>query len=190
MIGKSVSHYKIIEKLGEGGMGAVYKAEDIKLKRTVALKFISPQAALSSEQRTRFVREAQVVASLDHPNICTMYEIDEIEGQMFIAMAYVKGRTLEQRIKSGPLKLEEALEIAMQVSGGLREAHEKGIVHRDIKSSNIMLTEKGQVKIMDFGIAKFTPGTNLTKTATIMGTVDYMSPEQALGESVDHRTDI
>jgi serine/threonine-protein kinase len=190
MIGKTVSHYKIIEKVGEGGMGAVYKAEDVKLKRTVALKFISPQAAVSSEQRTRFVREAQVVASLDHPNICTMYEIDDIEGQMFIAMAYIKGKTLEEKIKSGPLKLEEALEIAMQVSEGLKEAHEKGIVHRDIKSANVMLTEKGQAKIMDFGIAKFAERTNLTKTATIMGTVEYMSPEQTLGEAVDHRTDI
>jgi serine/threonine protein kinase len=123
MIGKTVSHYKIIEKVGEGGMGAVYKAEDVKLKRTVALKFISPQAAVSSEQRTRFVREAQVVASLDHPNICTMYEIDDIEGQMFIAMAYIRGKTLEEKIKSGPLKLEEALEVAMQVSVGLKEAH-------------------------------------------------------------------
>lgn len=190
MIGKIVSHYRIIEKLGEGGMGAVYKAEDVKLKRTVALKFISPQDAAKAEERTRFIREAQAVASLDHPNICTMYEIDDSEGRMFIAMAYIKGQTLGEKIKSGPLNIENALEIATQVADGLEEAHEKGIIHRDIKSSNIMLTEKGQAKIMDFGIAKLVERTKLTKTLTLMGTVDYMSPEQAVGGAVDRRADI
>lgn len=190
MIGKTISHYKIIEKLGEGGMGVVYKAEDTKLKRIVTLKFIKLQAMGVTEEKTRFMREAQAVAALDHPNICTIYEIDDVKGQTFIAMAYIKGQSLQKKIESAPLKLEEVLDIGMQVAQGLQEAHEKKIVHRDIKSSNIMVTEKGQAKIMDFGIAKLAEGTELTKTATIMGTVAYMSPEQAYGETVDHRTDI
>ena len=190
MIGQTISHYKILEELGKGGMGVVYKAEDTKLKRTVALKFITPQTLESIEEKTRFVREAQASAALDHPNICTIYEIDEAEGQTFIAMAHIKGQSLKEKVRKAPLKLEEALEIAMQVTDGLQEAHEKGITHRDIKSSNIMITDKGQVKIMDFGLAKLAGGTKLTKTATIMGTADYMSPEQASGEAVDHRTDI
>jgi tetratricopeptide (TPR) repeat protein/tRNA A-37 threonylcarbamoyl transferase component Bud32/TolB-like protein len=190
MIGKTISHYKILENLGEGGMGVVYKAEDTKLKRTVALKFILPETIEKEESKTRFVREAQAVASLDHPNICTIYEIDEAEGQTFIAMSYVKGQSLKKKIVLSPLSIEEAVDVAMQVTEGLLEAHEKGIIHRDIKSSNIMITEKGQAKIMDFGLAKLTEKTEITKTATIMGTVAYMSPEQALGEKVDHRTDI
>ncbi len=190
MIGQTISHYKILEELGKGGMGVVYKAEDTKLKRTVALKFITPQTLESIEEKTRFLREAQASAALDHPNICTIYEIDEAEGQTFIAMAHIKGQSLKKKIESAPLKLEEAIEITMQVADGLQEAHEKGTIHRDIKSSNIMVTDKGQAKIMDFGIAKITKRTKLTKTATIMGTVTYMSPEQALGETVDHRTDI
>lgn len=190
MIGKKLSHYKIIEKIGEGGMAVVYRAEDVKLKRTVALKFISSQALGSPKEKTRFVREAQAVASLDHPNICTLYEIDEAEGQTFLAMSFIKGLSLEKKILTSPLKLEEALDIAIQVAEGLEEAHEKGIVHRDIKSSNIMITEKGQAKIMDFGIAKLAERTKITETATIMGTVAYMSPEQAFGEAVDQRTDL
>jgi len=190
MIGKILSHYKIIEKIGEGGMGVVYRAEDTKLKRTVALKFITPQAMASPEERKRFVREAQAAASLDHPNICTLYEIDDAEGQTFIAMAHIRGQSLEDKIKAAPLKQEEAIDIAMQVADGLEEAHQKGIIHRDIKSANIMVTEKGQAKIMDFGLAKLVEGSKLTQTATIMGTVSYMSPEQAFGEPTDHRTDI
>jgi len=190
MIGKILSHYKIIEKIGEGGMGVVYRAEDTKLKRTVALKFITPQAMAIPEERKRFVREAQAAASLDHPNICTLYEIDEAEGQTFIAMAHIRGQTLEEKIKTAPLKQEEAIDIATQVADGLEEAHQKGIIHRDIKSTNIMVTEKGQAKIMDFGLAKLIEGSKLTQTATIMGTVSYMSPEQAFGEPTDHRTDI
>ncbi|MGB2844823.1 MAG: serine/threonine-protein kinase [Candidatus Aminicenantaceae bacterium] len=190
MIGQTISHYKILEKLGEGGMGVVYKAEDTKLKRTVALKFIAPEALKSIEEKTRFKHEAQTVAALDHPNICTIYEIDETEGQTFIAMAHIKGQSLKEKVKRAPLKIEEILEIAMQVTDGLQEAHEKGITHRDIKSSNIMVTDKNQVKIMDFGIAKLAGSTKLTKTATLMGTADYMSPEQASGETVDNRTDI
>ncbi len=190
MIGQTISHYKIIEKLGEGGMGVVYKAEDTKLKRTVTLKFIRTKAMEATEEKTRFVREAQAAAALDHPNICTIYEIDEVKGKTFIAMAYIKGESLNNKVKSAPLRLEEALDIGMQVAQGLQEAHEKGVFHRDIKSSNIMVTDKGQAKIMDFGIAKLAGGTEITRPATFMGTVTYMSPEQASAEPLDHRTDI
>ena len=182
--------YKVIEELGRGGMGVVYKVEDTRLKRTVALKFLPPEFARDSEARERFVREAQAAAALDHPHICTIYEISEVDGQTFISMAYIKGQSLKEKIASDPLELEKAINVAIQVTEGLQEAHEKGIVHRDIKPANIMLTEKGQVKIMDFGLAKLSWGVDLTKTATIMGTVAYMSPEQAKGEKVDHRTDI
>jgi serine/threonine protein kinase/Tfp pilus assembly protein PilF len=190
MIGKIISHYKILEKLGEGGMGAVYKAQDTKLKRTVALKFLSMQALGSEEEKIRFVNEAQAAAALDHPSICTIHEIDEADGQTFIAMAYIEGLSLKEKIGSGPLKLEEALGIAIQVAEGLQEAHDKGIVHQDIKSGNIMVTSKGQAKIMDFGLAKLVGGIQLDKAGTIMGTAAYMSPEQAQGKPVDHRTDI
>ena len=190
MIGKTVSHYRILEKLGEGGMGVVYKAQDAKLDRTVALKFLAPELTREPVARERFIQEAKAASALDHPNICTIHEIDEAEGQTFLAMACVEGQTLRQRIGSGPLKLEDAVDIAVQIAQGLQEAHEKGIVHRDIKSSNIMVTPKGQVKIMDFGLAKLVGGPRVTKTGTAVGTVAYMSPEQARGESVDQRTDI
>jgi serine/threonine protein kinase len=190
MIGKTFSHYKITGKLGEGGMGVVYKADDTRLKRTVALKFLSPLPLDSEEEHTRFVREAQAAAALDHPNICPTYEIDEAEGLTFIAMAYIDGQSLQERIGSGPLSLRETTDIAVQVAEGLQEAHERGIVHRDIKSANIMLNRKGQARITDFGLAKLAGQTRLTRTAAVMGTVPYMSPEQALGEPVDHRTDI
>jgi serine/threonine protein kinase/tetratricopeptide (TPR) repeat protein len=190
MIGKTISHYKILEKLGEGGMGVVYKAEDTKLKRTVALKFISAQALGRDEEKIRFIHEAQAAAALSHPNISTIYEIDESEGQSFMAMECIEGRSLKEKIKSGPLKLDETLDIVIQVAEGLREAHEKGIVHRDIKPANIMVTTKGQAKIMDFGLAKLGRGMHLTKIGTALGTIAYMSPEQARGDTVDHRTDI
>ena len=190
MIGQIISHYKIIEQLGEGGMGVVYKAEDTKLKRTVTLKFIKTQAMEAKEEKTRFAREAQAAAALDHPNICTVYEIDEVEGKTFIAMAYIKGQSLIDKVKSAPLRLGEVLDIGMQVAQGLQEAHEKGVFHRDIKSSNIMVTDKGIAKIMDFGIAKLAGGTKITKPAAFMGTVTYMSPEQASAKPLDHRTDI
>jgi serine/threonine protein kinase len=190
MIGQTISHYKISGKLGEGGMGVVYKAEDTKLKRTVALKFLSANTTPDEEGKARFIREAQAAAALDHSNICTTYEIDEADGRTFIAMAYVDGQSLEERIRSGPIEPREAVDIASQVAEGLGEAHENGIIHRDIKSANIMLGKKGGAKIMDFGLAKLVGSTKLTRTATIMGTVAYMSPEQALGEAADHRTDI
>jgi serine/threonine protein kinase/pimeloyl-ACP methyl ester carboxylesterase/Tfp pilus assembly protein PilF len=191
LIGRTLSRYQVLKKLGEGGMGVVYKAEDITLKRPVALKFLPLEFTESDEAKERFIREAQAAAALDHPNICTTYEIAEAEGQTFIAMAYVDGETLSEKIELGPLKTHEVLNITIQVAEGLRKAHRKGIIHRDIKSANIMLDEEGQAKIMDFGLAKLAGQTRLTKTATIMGTVAYMSPEQARGEtSIDHHTDI
>ncbi len=190
MIGKTISHYKILEKIGEGWMGVVYKADDTKLKRTVALKFLPPEYTRDKDAEVRFIQEARAAAVLDHPNICTVYEIDEVNDQTFIAMAYIKGQNLKDRLKSGFLELKDALEIAVQVAQGLQEAHDNGIIHRDIKPANIMITEKGQIKIMDFGLAKLSWGVDLTKTATIMGTISYMSPEQVKGEKIDHRTDI
>jgi serine/threonine protein kinase len=190
MIGESISHYIILEKIGEGGMGVVYKAEDTKLKRTVALKFLPSELTRDPQAKARFVQEAQAAAALDHPHICAVFEIGEAEGATYIAMPYVKGQSLKEKIAAGPLSMEEALDIAGQVAEGLKEAHERGIIHRDIKPANIMLTEKGQAKIMDFGLAKLEEGVDLTKTMAVLGTVAYMSPEQARGEEVDHRTDI
>ena len=182
--------YQLIEELGRGGMGVVYKAEDTKLKRTVALKFLPPELTHIPDVKDRFMREAQAAAALDHPNICTVYEFDEAEEKTFISMAYVEGQSLRKKLESGPLELDEALRIAIQVAEGLQIAHKKGIVHRDIKSANIMVTEDNQAKIMDFGLARMTGGTLLTQEGTAMGTIAYMSPEQAQGEEVDHRTDI
>jgi serine/threonine protein kinase len=190
MVGKTISHYKILEKIGEGGMGVVYEAKDTKLKRTVALKFLPKEFTADPEARERFVQEAQAAAALDHPNICTVHEIDEADGQTFIAMAHIKGESLRDKIAARPLDIDEALKIVIQIAEGLQEAHEKGVIHRDIKPANIMLAKNNQAKIMDFGLAKLSWGVDLTKTATIMGTVAYMSPEQAKGEQVDHRTDI
>jgi len=190
MIGKTISHYKILEKIGEGGMGVVYKAEDTKLKRTVALKFLPPELMRDVEAKERFIREARAASALDHANICTIYEINEVEGQTFIAMAYVEGENLQKKIESGPLKIDEVLNIAIRIAQGLQEAHERGIVHRDIKPANVMLTPRGQVKVMDFGLAKLSGGKQITEKETTPGTIAYMSPEQTRGDDVDHRTDI
>ncbi|MBD3415036.1 MAG: protein kinase [Candidatus Aminicenantes bacterium] len=182
--------YKIIEKIGEGGMGQVYKAKDTRLDRMVALKFLPPDLTKDPEAKKRFLQEARAAAALDHPHICTIYEVDEAEGQTFISMSYIQGQNLKDKLKEGPLDINRAKDIALQVAEGLRQAHEKGIIHRDIKPANIMLTEKGQAKITDFGLAKLTGGADLTKTSTVMGTAAYMSPEQARGDKIDHRTDI
>ncbi len=190
MIGWTISHYKIVEKLGEGGMGVVYKAEDTKLKRTVALKFLHPELTRDDEAKTRFMHEAQAAAALNHSNICTIHEIDEHEGQSFIAMEYIEGEGLKERIERGPLPIDKALSTAIEVGEGLREAHEKGIVHRDIKPGNIMLTSRGQAKILDFGLARLGAHSKITKADTTLGTAAYMSPEQASGKEVDRRTDI
>jgi serine/threonine-protein kinase len=190
MIGKTISHYTILEELGRGGMGVVYKAEDTKLKRTVALKFLPPDFTSDTEARERFIHEARAAAALNHTNICTIYEIDEADGKYFIAMELIEGVSLKEKITGGPLPLDTSIDIARQIAGGLEKAHSRGIVHRDIKSANIMITGDGQVKIMDFGLAKSRGATQLTKEGTTLGTTQYMSPEQARGHAVDHRSDI
>jgi TolB-like protein len=190
MIGKTVSHYKITEKLGQGGMGVVYRAEDTKLKRTVALKFLPSDMTSDPQTVERLVHEARAAAALDHPNICTIYEIGEDESHTYIAMAHVEGKTLTDTLARGPLDVNRVLGIVAQVAEGLREAHEKGIVHRDIKPANIMITARGRAKIMDFGLAKLAGTADLTGDTYTAGTIAYMSPEQARGEEVDRRTDI
>jgi predicted Ser/Thr protein kinase/pimeloyl-ACP methyl ester carboxylesterase len=182
--------YRIVEEVGAGGMGVVYKAEDLKLKRAVALKFLPPHLMDAPELKERFLIEAQAAAALSHPNICTIHEVGEDEGRPYIAMEYVEGETLRDRIRKGPLEPEEAVDIINQVAAGLAEAHAKGIIHRDVKSANIMVTPKGQAKVMDFGLAKLRGGSSLTRSQTTLGTVAYMSPEQARGEELDPRTDI
>ena len=190
MIGKTVSHYRIVEKIGEGGMGIVYRAEDTKLKRTVALKFLRSQAFASEEHRDRFIREAQTAAALDHPNICTIFGIDEAEEYLFISMPLVEGANLKERIREGPLGVDEAVGIAVQIARGLEAAHQQGIVHRDVKSANVIVTPDGTAKIMDFGLAKITGAREISKTTQSVGTAAYMSPEQGRGDEVDSRTDI
>ena len=190
MVGSTILHYKILEKLGEGGMGVVYLAEDTKLERRVAIKFLPRNISGNSEERERFKIEAKAAAALNHPNIATIHAIEESNDQIFIAMEYIEGVELKDKIKSGPLSLDETKKIATQIAEGLESAHKKGIVHRDIKTSNIMITETGVVKIMDFGLAKVGEDTQITKVGTTMGTAAYMSPEQIGGVDVDHRTDI
>ncbi len=191
MIGQTISHYRILEKLGEGGMGVVYKAQDLTLDRLVALKFLPPHLSPDETETKRFIHEAKAASALDHPNICTFYEIAETaDKKLFIAMAYYEGETVREKIRERPLPLQEAVSIAIAAAEGMAKAHEKGITHRDIKSDNIMLTRDGGVKIMDFGLARMAGGTKITKTGTTIGTVPYMSPEQARGEMVDHRADI
>ena len=193
MIDQTISHYKITDKLGEGGMGVVYKAEDTNLKRPVALKFLAAHLLGDEDIKARFRREAEATAALNHPNVCHVYEINEVEGKTFIAMAFLEGEPLEKKIESGPLKLKDALDIAIQTAQGLEAAHEKGIVHRDIKPANLMITGAGSkqlVTIMDFGLALLTGRSKLTRLDETMGTVTYMSPEQTSGMELDQRTDI
>ena len=190
MIGQTISHYKITEKLGEGGMGVVYKAEDTKLDRPVALKFLAPHLLRDEEARKRFEREAKAAAALNHPNVCTVHEIAEADGRTFIAMAFLEGESLDKKIEGGPLKLKDALDIAVQTANGLQAAHGKKIVHRDIKPANLMIGEGGHVTIMDFGLALLTDRSKLTRLDETMGTVSYMSPEQTYGMDLDHRTDL
>ena len=191
MIGQIISHYKIISKLGEGGMGVVYKAVDTKLKRNVALKFLPPSFSFNKEAKQRFIYEAQSASSLDHTNICNIHEIGETaEGQLFIVMAYYEGETLKSKIGRGTIDCFKTIEITKQIAEGLKKAHEKGIVHRDIKPANIFITNEGVIKILDFGLAKSSGRTQLTQIGTTVGTCNYMSPEQARGEEVDKRTDI
>ncbi len=190
MIGLTISHYKILEKLGEGGMGVVYKAEDLTLKRTVALKFLPPHVSASETDRARFLLEAQAAAALNHPNICTIYGIEETDGHSFIAMEFVDGQTLRE--KRGTINIAKAIEIGIQIADGLAIAHEKGIVHRDIKPENIMVRKDGIVQIMDFGLAKLraSRASRLTKEGSTVGTAGFMAPEQVQGQETDHRSDI
>jgi serine/threonine protein kinase len=191
MIGEIILQYKILEKIGEGGMGTIYKAKDTKLDRFVALKFLPSQLTATEEEKARFVQEAKAASAMNHPNVCTIYDINEYNGQLFIVMEFVDGKTLKE--KKDNLSEKQILEIGIQVAEGLAAAHEKGIVHRDIKPENIMIRKDGIVQILDFGLAKLYKDGNLsrlTKVGTTMGTIGYMSPEQVQGLDVDHRTDI
>lgn len=190
MIGTTILHYKILEMLGEGGMGVVYLAEDMSLERKVAIKCLSKHVSTNPEARERFKIEAKAAAALNHPNIATIYAIEEIENEIFIVMEYIEGVELKEKLHFKPLQTDEAINIATKIATGLEAAHRKGIVHRDIKSSNIMITLANEVKIMDFGLAKIGDGSNVTKTRATVGTANYMSPEQARGEEINHRTDI
>ena len=190
LLGKTISHYKILEKIGEGGMGVVYKAFDTKLERTVAFKFLRPETLGDPEAKEHFIREARAASALNHPNITTIHEIDDWHGQDFICMEYVEGQTVKEKVKLSPLPIDKALDIAAQTAAALHEAHDHDIIHRDVKSNNIMVSEKGQVKVMDFGLAKRKGTGTVTKVGTTMGTIAYMSPEQTLGEKVDFLSDI
>ena len=188
MIGRTISHYKIVDKIGQGGMGVVYKAQDTRLNRPVALKFLRAED-LDETNRQRFLKEAQNAAALNHPNICTIYEIDHCDGETFLSMAWLEGENLAQRIQANPLSIIEATGIAKQIASGLEAAHQQGIVHRDVKSPNVIIMPDGLIKILDFGLAEVC-GRTASLPGTLTGTPTSMSPEQIQGQPVDYRSDI
>ena len=194
MIGQSISHYTILEKLGEGGMGVVYKAEDTKLKRVVALKLLPETATSTEDDKQRFLQEAQAASALNHPNVCGIHSVGEHNGKHFIDMEFVDGLTLRKKIaQAGPgagIPLEAAIEYAIQIGDALQEAHAKGIVHRDIKAENVMVNGRNQIKVMDFGLARLKGAMRLTKSSSTVGTLAYMAPEQLQGSGNDSRSDI
>ena len=191
MSGTRLGPYEIVSQLGQGGMGVVYQAHDPRLDRHVAIKLLPPELTKDETAKQRFLQEAKTASALDHINICTIHEINETDdGQLYLVMAHYEGETLKERIARGPLELDDAINIATQVGEGLAKAHAAGIVHRDIKPANLMVTTDGTVKILDFGLAKLAGSEGVTQTGTTVGTVAYMSPEQARGQEVDHRTDI
>jgi serine/threonine protein kinase len=191
VIGTVISHFQILDRIGGGGMGVVYRAEDMSLKRIVALKFLMPDLVRDPTAKKRFLKEAQAASALDHPNICTIHEISETaEGLLFICMAFYGGENLNAKISRGPLSVSEALDIVIRIGRGLAKAHDHGIVHRDIKPANIIITPDGEVKIVDFGLAKLSGGTQITRVGARMGTLPFMSPEQIRGLDLDQRTDI
>ncbi len=191
MIGQTISHYQVVARLGGGGMGVVYQARDLRLDRLVALKVLPPELTRDAEAKARFMQEAKAASGLDHPNICTVHDIDETpDGQLFLVLAYYAGETLKQLIARGPLALDTALDLATQIAQGLQKAHTAGIVHRDIKPANVMVTPECVAKIVDFGLAKLVDATGLTRPGTTLGTVAYMAPEQTRGEAVDARSDL
>ncbi|MFV1980837.1 MAG: serine/threonine-protein kinase, partial [Rhodothermia bacterium] len=191
LIGQTIAQYQILEQLGAGGMGIVYKARDTKLDREVALKFLPPQLSCDDNAKNRFTQEARAASALNHANICAIHDIRETDdGQLFIVMALYDGQTLKRHLDDGPLEVSEAIAIVRQIAEGLSAAHEKGIVHRDIKPANIMITEKGRAVILDFGLAKLTGAVALTKTGSTIGTTAYMSPEQARGDAVGQQSDL
>jgi serine/threonine protein kinase len=190
MIGETILHYKIMEKLGQGGMGVVYLAQDTKLDRKVAIKFLPHSISITPEEKERFKIEARASAALSHPNIATIYAIEECDGQAFIVMEYIDGQELKEKIKSGPLPLPDIMSIAFQIAEGLEASHKAEVIHRDIKSQNIMITNDEKVKIMDFGLAKIKGSSQLTKVGATVGTVSYMAPEQMQGGNIDEGADI
>jgi serine/threonine protein kinase len=190
VIGRTISHYKITSKIGEGGMGVVYKATDSALDRTVALKFLAPNLTTDDGSRERLIREAKAAASLSHPNICRIFEIGESQDQIILVLEFIEGERLDKKIERGPMPIEEAISIGLQVARALDAAHKKGVVHREIKSANIIVNNEGHATLMDFGLAQLADRSRLTRHNMTLGTTPYMSPEQARGSGTDHRTDI